>query len=73
MTNLNNLRDDPRVTVRRGGQPDASGNCVVYWMQRAQRAARYSGRCYMSLASTGRKFDAKRYTADVEMLEQYDA
>jgi len=38
MTNLENLRDDPRVTVRRGGQPDASGNCVVYWMQRSQRA-----------------------------------
>lgn len=29
---------DPRVTVRRGGPPDASGRCVVYWMQRAQRA-----------------------------------
>jgi deoxyribodipyrimidine photo-lyase len=38
MTNLENLRDDPRVTVRRGGQPDTSGKCVVYWMQRSQRA-----------------------------------
>ncbi len=38
MRTVENLRDDPRVTVRRGGQPDASGNCVVYWMQRAQRA-----------------------------------
>jgi deoxyribodipyrimidine photo-lyase len=38
MTKLDNLRDDPRITVRRGGQPDASGTCVVYWMQRAQRA-----------------------------------
>jgi deoxyribodipyrimidine photo-lyase len=27
----------PRVTVRRAGIPEASGNCVVYWMQRAQR------------------------------------
>jgi deoxyribodipyrimidine photo-lyase len=30
--------DDPRVTVRRGGPPDPAGQCVVYWMQRAQRA-----------------------------------
>ncbi len=29
--------DHPRVTVRRAGTPEASGNCVVYWMQRAQR------------------------------------
>jgi len=26
------------VTVRRTGDPDADGKCVVYWMQRAQRA-----------------------------------
>lgn len=31
------LRDDPRVTVRRGGIPDPTGKCVVYWMQRTQR------------------------------------
>ncbi len=30
---------DPRVRVRRSGPPDADGRCVVYWMQRAQRAA----------------------------------
>ncbi len=24
--------------MRRGGEPDASGKCVVYWMQRSQRA-----------------------------------
>jgi deoxyribodipyrimidine photo-lyase len=29
---------DPRVRVRRGGAPDPDGRCVVYWMQRAQRA-----------------------------------
>ena len=29
--------DDPRVTLRRTGSPDPNGNCVVYWMQRAQR------------------------------------
>ncbi len=29
---------DPRVRVRRGGPPDPDGTCVVYWMQRAQRA-----------------------------------
>src|ERR1051325_7306766 len=30
---------DPRVRVRRGGAPDPDGRCVVYWMNRAQRAA----------------------------------
>jgi deoxyribodipyrimidine photo-lyase len=29
---------DPRVTIRREGVPDATGRCVVYWMQRSQRA-----------------------------------
>jgi deoxyribodipyrimidine photo-lyase len=29
---------DPRVRVRRAGPPDPDGRCVVYWMQRAQRA-----------------------------------
>src|SRR5579862_7039049 len=32
------LSSDPRVTVRRAGAPNAEGRCVVYWMQRAQRA-----------------------------------
>src|SRR5512141_2771575 len=27
-----------RVTVRREGEPATDGKCVVYWMQRAQRA-----------------------------------
>ena len=30
---------DPRVRVRRSGSPDPDGRCVVYWMQRAPRAA----------------------------------
>jgi deoxyribodipyrimidine photo-lyase len=30
---------DPRVRVRRPGPPDPDGACIVYWMQRAQRAA----------------------------------
>ncbi len=34
---LRSLAEDARVTVRRGGAPDAKGTCVVYWMQRAQR------------------------------------
>src|SRR5664279_634114 len=38
MTKLDQLIPDPRVTVRRAGPPDSSGRCVVYWMQRAQRA-----------------------------------
>lgn len=35
---LATLAEHPRVTVRRPGPPDADGRCVVYWMQRAQRA-----------------------------------
>jgi deoxyribodipyrimidine photo-lyase len=31
--------DDPRITIRRPGLPDPDGGAVVYWMQRAQRAA----------------------------------
>ncbi len=38
MTKLEQLLSDPRVTVRRPGSPDPHGRCVVYWMQRAQRA-----------------------------------
>ena len=29
--------NDPRVTIRRAGEPLKDGKCVVYWMQRAQR------------------------------------
>jgi deoxyribodipyrimidine photo-lyase len=36
--NLEELMVSPRVTVRRSGAPDTGGSCVVYWMQRAQRA-----------------------------------
>ncbi len=32
------LAQDARVTVRRGGVPSRGGKCVVYWMQRAERA-----------------------------------
>ncbi len=38
MTTLEQLSSDPRVTIRRAGPPDPNGRCVVYWMQRAQRA-----------------------------------
>ncbi len=31
------LKPHPRVRVARGGEIDAGGRCVVYWMQRAQR------------------------------------
>lgn len=37
MNGIEQLLAHPRVTVRRAGTPEASGNCVVYWMQRAQR------------------------------------
>jgi deoxyribodipyrimidine photo-lyase len=36
--NLDRLSSNARVTVRRPGDPDNDGSCVVYWMQRAQRA-----------------------------------
>ena len=49
MAMLDNLRDDPRVTVRRDHKPQAGGN------------------------STGRKFDAKSYIADVERMERCHA
>src|ERR1700747_1572174 len=37
MDPLLELSQDPRVTVRRPGNPETGGACVVYWMQRAQR------------------------------------
>jgi deoxyribodipyrimidine photo-lyase len=37
MPDLDHLISNPRVTVRRKGPP-TTGRCVVYWMQRAQRA-----------------------------------
>lgn len=39
MSAIKRIGDDARVTVRRPGTPDPNGNCVVYWMQRAQRAS----------------------------------
>src|ERR1035438_8904504 len=38
MAKLEALSSNSRVTIRRPGAPDPSGRCVVYWMQRAQRA-----------------------------------
>ncbi len=38
MDELERIRSAPRITARRGGAPDAEGKCVVYWMQRSQRA-----------------------------------
>jgi deoxyribodipyrimidine photo-lyase len=35
---LEKIASDPRVTVRRPGPPGSDGRCVVYWMQRSQRA-----------------------------------
>jgi len=34
---LRELTENARVTVRREGDPDPDGRCVVYWMQRSQR------------------------------------
>ncbi len=38
MNTIENLSHDPRVNVRRSGVPNAGADCVVYWLQRAQRA-----------------------------------
>jgi deoxyribodipyrimidine photo-lyase len=38
MDEINRLSSNARVTVRRSGEPDPDGHCVIYWMQRAQRA-----------------------------------
>ena len=38
MNAIEKLLRDARITVRKVGPPDADGRCVVYWMQRAQRA-----------------------------------
>jgi deoxyribodipyrimidine photo-lyase len=35
---LSQFAANPRVTVRRAGRPLKGGKCIVYWMQRAQRA-----------------------------------
>ena len=36
---LESLAQQPCVTVRRAGTPRHPAKCVVYWMQRAMRAA----------------------------------
>lgn len=38
MNDLQQIASSPRVNVRRPGEPALNGKCVVYWMQRAQRA-----------------------------------
>ena len=35
---LRKIAANPRVLVRRGGAPAPDGKCIVYWMQRAERA-----------------------------------
>ena len=35
---ITKLSLDPRITVRKSAALDPEGKCVVYWMQRAQRA-----------------------------------
>jgi deoxyribodipyrimidine photo-lyase len=38
MASLQALSENSRVSVRSEGEPASDGRCVVYWMQRAQRA-----------------------------------
>jgi deoxyribodipyrimidine photo-lyase len=38
MPSINLLSANARVNIRRPGEPDPDGTCVIYWMQRAQRA-----------------------------------
>jgi deoxyribodipyrimidine photo-lyase len=35
---IRTLSLDPRIVLRTSGAPNPEGKCVVYWMQRAQRA-----------------------------------
>jgi deoxyribodipyrimidine photo-lyase len=35
---LRTIAANPRILVRRGGAPAPDGKCIVYWMQRAERA-----------------------------------
>src|SRR6201994_4128755 len=35
---LRKIAANPRVLIRRGSAPAPNGKCVVYWMQRAERA-----------------------------------
>ena len=37
-TTLQKLSQSPRVTVRRPGLPEKDAKCIVYWMQRSERA-----------------------------------
>ncbi len=38
MNPIEKISQDARITIRKAGAPDPAGKCVVYWMQRAQRA-----------------------------------
>jgi deoxyribodipyrimidine photo-lyase len=38
LNGLTKIQNDPRVTLRRTGPPVPEAKCVIYWMQRAQRA-----------------------------------
>ena len=38
MNPIEKISQDARITIRKAGEPDPAGKCVVYWMQRAQRA-----------------------------------
>ena len=38
MDEIGRLTANKQVTVRRSGPPDPDGKCVIYWMQRSQRA-----------------------------------
>jgi deoxyribodipyrimidine photo-lyase len=38
LDSIEGLCDNPRVTLRKRGAFDPEGRCVVYWMQRSQRA-----------------------------------
>jgi deoxyribodipyrimidine photo-lyase len=38
MNRIEKLADHPRVAIKKTGNFDADGECIVYWMQRSQRA-----------------------------------
>jgi hypothetical protein len=80
MDGLGCLASNARVAVRRSGEPDGEGKCVVYWMQRAQRALdnpaleiAVKAANLLNRSATCRliakKFDSKRYIQQMEELK----
>ena len=56
MDELTALENNPRITRRKSGAIDTGGRCVVYWMQRSQRATDNAAlNCAIEVANQLRK------------------